>query len=900
MVDVKLPDGSIARFPEGMADADIEKVLQNQFKKPSTLESLGKANLDMWKGAGDIVVDAGKGAIEGVVGRGLGILQTGAAGLESLGVESEGLDQFQESGKNVARKLKNFGKGTGIAGAIGQIGADPLTLASMGISLPLKAGGIASIPIRATQRVGYGAAGGAVEGATAPVTNDGQRAENVALGAAFGGGIGAASSLPIVGAARLLRNKVYRPVKEAITPATRDTLESRASDRLRELTPENGDLVNSLQQKTITNLTPARATGDVGLESLEAVAMKNPEANRALQQRQQEALQVIKKKYDALQKQGAPEEALAAVRQRAQGVIDKLAGRTKSTEQSMNSALDIVNPSYSPAHISESVRSKIANSRAQAVSEGSALYDAVPNIRINPSVTSKVFGNLLKETPVAQLDEIPKDLMQSVLELGKPRNVATGLLDAAGNPITKQMQSGRQIDVKEMQGLRSKLIEQSAKARAIGDKGQAYTLDKLADAVMTDLDQLANETGNSALRTANKFWREQVKERFDQGAIGDVMRADRDRGVAVAQEMTLESLLGAGRAKGNVGIDRLLKASPDALPEAQQYMLARFRDTAIKESGLNIGQANKFLRDNQDIFSRTEFSGVKKAINDAMEAQGKYVKAHDRQKAVVDALTGATEKTLVGKQRISATSKFLNADTDKALDGFIANGDINGLRNLKRTVAKDATGAAQVGLRSAMIKKIIGDGTDGNAVMQALNNPRIFQAAKELIPGDQLNRITQLATEQMAWQRQLKDSVAGGKLSTPNNLLQLMFQLYSARTAGTVKNVIGIKDTGGSFAISGFFGKTSKRIADRLSTRQVDDLLMEAAQDKKLMANLLAKPKSAKEARLLEQRMNIWLNTNAGRSFRNDSDGEEQGQFETPNNGMKRQPLELNIPYRGQ
>jgi GH24 family phage-related lysozyme (muramidase) len=807
-----------------------------------------------------VLQDIGKGAIEGVVGRATGILQAGASGLQELGVE--GLEPFQDSARNVATKLKNLGKGTGVAGAAGEILADPVSLASMGVSLPLKAGsGLANVGTRTAQRIGYGAAGGAFEGATAPVTEEGQRAENIAFGATLGGGIGAVMSSPAIAVARAAKDKV----KQTLAPKSRDTIEARAAGRAQELVPEAEDIAVRLGEESITNLTPARLTNDAGLESLEAIAMKDPVRRLEFQQKQMEALNAIRQEYSQLQKQGAPEDAMTLVRERAQSTIDKLSNRSRTAEEQLQAALNAVDLTISPANISLAARDKIAKARAAAVEEGSRLYQQVPNIPINPGATRKAFDDLLKNTPVAQMSDIPKDLMESVLNLEQVRNAPTSILDVTGTIMPRQIESSRRIDVREMQGLRSKLMEQSAIAKAAGNKKQSYILDNLSDAVMTDLEQIAAQTGDESLRIANNFWRTRVKEPFDQGVVGDVTRADRDRGVAVAEELTLENLLGAGKGKGNVGIDRLLKAAPEALPEAQSYMLALFRDKAIKENGLNVAQANKFLRDNRDILDRVEFANVKEGINNVIKAQEKYIKTHDRQKAITDALTGATERTLIGRQRISATSRFINADVDNALDGFIKNNDMRGLRNLKATVAKDKTGAAQTGLRSAMIHKIIGDGSSGKAILANLNNPSIVRAAKQLLPEEQVARLQRLAREQEAWQRSVQDSVAGGKLVEPNMLMQALFQILGAKTASKVKYVTGINDTGGSFAVSGFFGKNAKRLAERFGNGDINDLLMEATMDRDLMKLLLTRPATETQKKALEKSVNIWLQTNAGR-----------------------------------
>lgn len=205
--EIELPDGTIAEFPDGMAQADIETVLKKKFSDRSSSiksegsvnPSLGRTLLDQTEqgatfGFGDEVMNALGAAFAKYLPKSLG----GRPDLfndRSVGdVYKEAQDQSKErlqaqfNARPITSIAANIGGGilTGAAGTS--------TAAGSALANSLRAGSAAT-------RIGKGALAGAASGALygAGTADEGHRLEGAATGAVLGGGIGGA--LPATGAA---------------------------------------------------------------------------------------------------------------------------------------------------------------------------------------------------------------------------------------------------------------------------------------------------------------------------------------------------------------------------------------------------------------------------------------------------------------------------------------------------------------------------------------------------------------------------------------------------------------------------------------------------------------------------------------------------------------------------
>lgn len=153
---VQAPDGKILRLevPEGATHEQIAAFAQSQYK-PEPLGFFDSATLGMKKA-------------------GVGTIQLGMDAARQFGYE---FPETYAVSEKAARQLDEQGRGSGVAGAIGEALGNPLTLpmaaASMGTSL--------------LGMAGIGAAQGAASGAIDPTQDGESRLENAAVGGVIGG-----------------------------------------------------------------------------------------------------------------------------------------------------------------------------------------------------------------------------------------------------------------------------------------------------------------------------------------------------------------------------------------------------------------------------------------------------------------------------------------------------------------------------------------------------------------------------------------------------------------------------------------------------------------------------------------------------------------------------------------
>lgn len=153
---VEAPDGKILRMevPEGATHEQIAAFAQSQYK-PEPLGFFDSATLGMKKA-------------------GVGTIQLGMDAARQFGYE---FPETYAASEKVARQLDEQGRGSGVAGAVGEALGNPLTL-----PLAAASGGTSLLGM-----AGIGAGQGIAAGAIDPTQEGESRLENAAVGGAIGG-----------------------------------------------------------------------------------------------------------------------------------------------------------------------------------------------------------------------------------------------------------------------------------------------------------------------------------------------------------------------------------------------------------------------------------------------------------------------------------------------------------------------------------------------------------------------------------------------------------------------------------------------------------------------------------------------------------------------------------------
>jgi len=404
--------------------------------------------------------------------------------------------------------------------------------------------------------------------------------------------------------------------------------------------------------------------------------------------------------------------------------------------------------------------------------------------------------------------------------------------------------------VLELQGLRSKLLEESRIAKAAGNNNRARIHNDLADAVLEDMgaqaDNIQGPAGES-LRSALDFTRE-VAQRYKQGSVGKVMGSDRVGGSKVAPELTLDRTIGSGGTKGGVAVSELENAAPtDNLKEGvSQYIMNNFKQKAIKGDKVDLKAAQKFLEDNVDILDKMPDlrSNIEKAASAQVTATTKATKSE------------GIKKKLFSTQQ-SQAARFLDSPVGGEINAILKSKNAGGMTaQLRRQVSKDKTGEALKGLKTSALEHLTDkSGLSGKKLTDLMDDKKVSAMLKELFDSKELSRLGQIADElklldgtKMVSKRIVDD--------TPNKILHMIVTTVGARAGAK----LGAGTSGASLKTASAGSKLFGDFFKNMTVDKSEALMMKAVMDEDLMKILLMDV----EAPLAEKRLGNWLSRNKG------------------------------------
>lgn len=298
------------------------------------------------------------------------------------------------------------------------------------------------------------------------------------------------------------------------------------------------------------------------------------------------------------------------------------------------------------------------------------------------------------------------------------KSTDTGVLDAAGNPITKTTPK-EPLSVARLTEMEQELNAATRKARADRDGNSAAGLDIARKAVTKLLDD-ANP-GDSAYADARKFYRENVAEPFQHGTMREVLKPG-----AHGEQLANPAAEAIGRifttkAGSSQAVDQLLTTAPRAkiVPKVRSAAIDEMQRVAINPTTgeFDHAAARKFVVDHKDAFDKVPevqkelFAMInraekgesiyKQAANTADEvgkkASTSVTMMRDRLKEVQDARDAA-----IKADEQSAAKHFLGEPSPEVAIKKTISSSRNLTKDLKELMdrtAKDKTGKATLGLK---------------------------------------------------------------------------------------------------------------------------------------------------------------------------------------------------------
>lgn len=643
---------------------------------------------------------------------------------------------------------------------------------------------------------------------------------------------------------------------------------TRAPGRLQSLTADPEAAAVAAETPTIADLTPAQRTQEELLLSLErAVAKSDPTIEKSLRDRAEAAQATLLEETRALG--GDPTQTRAFLETRRDELNAALQARVEQARTRASERVAALEPESTTEDASRVVREEFEKAYRAARKQENTLWNEIPKeVQIDTRPLFVEFDKLVADTARTQQQNIPE--------------FARGFL--APNKKGERLLGDFEIP-SELQGFRSEMLDIARRASDAGQPNQARIAGDLAKATLKTMNSLGDIGGPYAL--ARDFSR-RLNETFTEGPAGRLVDT-RGGSPAIPAEMTLTSLIGAGGVRGGVAENALRTATSDPTNigagqnevvqnAIQDYLTRSLRDHAVTAEGrLKPEAAESWMRSNEALLA--QYPQLRETLTNAMEAQTRAQGAKARQIAVSRNLENPRE---------TAIARFLEGNPNDAVARiFRADNPVEAATSLRRSAARDSSGAALAGLRGAFVDNVLassrqtgpnGEVFRGSTILEMLNGPKQRAVFEAVFSPEELNRLRQIGTEFTALERARGDlpDVGGVVVASQNRLINRLAQLGGAALGRKLSQVTGTGNIQtpaiASSALNNFVTNLGSDRAERLISRAVTD------PDPTLFAALMRDSRTPRQQDEAVRRLQGWLAGPAGRAlFEEESADPQQG-----------------------
>jgi hypothetical protein len=649
-------------------------------------------------------------------------------------------------------------------------------------------------------------------------------------------------------------------LKRLVAPFTKEGTKRRAQAFVQKQVVEPTDVALTATRPTISELPPVVATGEERLLSLlHQIMGADPTKDADMIRRLSHSAYQLELELRGLG-YGAPEVLQNITGKRVASLqldMDRRVADAMEIADNKLSALPVAKRQSEEAVI---VRNELEKVMRVADNDLKADWMRVPkDVAVETTSSRQAYSDLLAETPKAQLEDIPTVLRKSFLADKKLKGVT---------------------NIKEAQGLRSKLLEVQRIASADGKFNKARIAGDMAESL---LDDMARTEGNEALTVAIASTRK-FKQRFNQGIVGKILGRAKTGEPAISPELTLDVSVGRGGKtgiKGTVDLEKVV-VTPEARNATRRYLSRSFTDfvTAKGTKNFDVKQARKWLTTNEEILD--QFPDLRAELSDNIGAQ---------QHASETLATMQARRKKIEDPKLSTTALFLEADPGREIDAVFKSRDpMKTTKDLIAKARKDPSGEAMEGLKGAYIDNLIVKSSDGffnDLGEQTISGKKLLSLFnqnkplyRQVLNPDEMGRLRKIAEEFVK-----VDKARGGVPKVgdrpddaPSNFLNLVGGVGGAQFGRWVARHTG----GGTVQTPGIISGRVKSLLNNLTKGNAYKLVEEAitADDggELLRALLLpidqpASVQGQKNMRELNARLNTWLIGTGSRIMR---DIEEQ------------------------
>lgn len=580
-------------------------------------------------------------------------------------------------------------------------------------------------------------------------------------------------------------------------------------------------------------LSPAQETGDRGLLALErALAGQRGELKERLQGGAETTQRAVRDELGDLGG-GGIDEPRAFLSERVTGLREQMQARADQAQQRATQRAQALAPGASREQLSRVVREELDDALYDMRQTERELWSAIPDqVQADLTPLKTRYRELLESLPAAQREDMPA--------------VAGRLLGAEDGAL------GDVDAIRQVQGLRSKLLEVARNARA-GDTpnlNQARLADELQEAA---LDVMSGSDAGPQVAEA-LAWSRDLNQRFRQGPVGRVLGQERRGGDAVDSGVTLDRLVRQG-ATGGVNFDALTSAvdSPETRGAVADYMRTLFVHSATDGGGrVQRGAANRFMRSHSAILDR--MPEVRQQLEGATTAQELAERTQNRMLA--------RQRSLADKRK-SRAALYLDAPVGREIKTVLSSRKPEvALRELTRQTSRDLTGAARKGLKTQFVDEMLAQAEKGGQISGKELGEFLDRNRKAMLGSGLFNRGDLMRIERVrATLDRIEKGIASGRKiddlleETPDAVTDLVARIVGANLGSHGAGA----STGAPLVAAHAGSKFVRRLTSKVPFERTRDVLAEAIIDRAVMRDLLERVPTQPKADQLQRRMNAWL-----------------------------------------
>lgn len=660
-----------------------------------------------------------------------------------------------------------------------------------------------------------------------------------------------ATSMSSTGAATLRR------AAGVFSPGARET---RAGQIIQEVVREFGEdpeqLATALRQSGLPglNMTAGQKTGSPALIAMEKkLAESSAKLGAEAKKRAEDSLSAIGDMITALARTGDPEALRAAAQLRQRYFNGLLTARVQDAQRKALEAAEKITKDTpaARAELGRVARDAVETALSEARAVERELWGRIPVDRQANA------GNV-----ITAFD----DVRAGLLEEEKLPSIVEGF-------VARMREGQGRTDVSELLRFRSRMLALAREADAKQEFNDSRIYGQMAEAALDDLAGIGDDVAQTV--TDARVFSRQLNETFRRTFAGAASASTRSGADRIPPELLVRRVFAGGAEATAMRMDELERAtrfipdmnmaSPDAqlavdeMIDAQERMLRIAASAAIdpQTGQVNAKRLSKFIRDNGAVLDR--FPQAKKDLQEAVFQGNELARIIGRDKNATKAIEQKT-----------AFASLLNAENPVDVIKSAINNADSPRRSLEgfAKLANRGGGSSVEGLKASVLDYAVRRSTDANGQIKIEGIRRVLEAPIRpgqpsimdimvkggIFKSDEVERMNVMFDQAERIIDAMNGRGAIDDLSNgPDMLIDMVSSIVGARFGAMASQ------SNASLVAAGRGASTARKVFDKVPRGKVNDLLIEAAKDPRLMAELMERSGSPQEKIELARRMHSYL-----------------------------------------